>query len=149
MSGCGGIGSTLTVQTWLHAAHLSVENTGTNLSNRWTQRRNLSFPLRFPRQEFVDLIHACGLGAGTKPQGRQICTRRLTVAELQATANLRDGHCQLSHCQLSHCQLTCGMGAGTPHNSAPPGSPLALVDQTRGLLKYINDNFPSGYLLKQ
>ena len=24
---------------------------------------------------------------------------------------------------------------------------LALVDQTRGLLKYINDNFPSGYTL--
>ena len=36
---------------------------------------------------------------------------------------------------------------GTPNNSAPADSPVAALDQTRGLLKYINDNFPSGWPL--
>lgn len=33
---------------------------------------------------------------------------------------------------------------GTPHNAPPLSSPVAAVDQTRGLLTYINDKFPSG-----
>jgi hypothetical protein len=33
---------------------------------------------------------------------------------------------------------------GTPHNPPPIGSLVASVDQTRGLLTYINSNFPSG-----
>jgi pimeloyl-ACP methyl ester carboxylesterase len=33
---------------------------------------------------------------------------------------------------------------GTPHNPPPKDSPVAALDQTRGLLTYINDKFPSG-----
>ena len=33
---------------------------------------------------------------------------------------------------------------GTPHNPPPPDSPVAALDQTRGLLTYINEQFPSG-----
>jgi len=33
---------------------------------------------------------------------------------------------------------------GTPHNPPPSGSPMAALDQTRGLLTYINANFPAG-----
>ncbi|KAG5191750.1 hypothetical protein JKP88DRAFT_295255 [Tribonema minus] len=33
---------------------------------------------------------------------------------------------------------------GTPNREPPPDSPLAKVDQTRGLLKFINENFPAG-----
>jgi len=34
---------------------------------------------------------------------------------------------------------------GTPHLSPPPESLVAKVDQTRGLLKYINDRWPGSY----
>lgn len=37
---------------------------------------------------------------------------------------------------------------GTPHNPPPDGSPAAALDQTRGLLKYINGRFPSGWPLE-
>lgn len=33
---------------------------------------------------------------------------------------------------------------GTPHNPPPIDSPLFKVDQTRGLLTYINEKFPAG-----
>ena len=33
---------------------------------------------------------------------------------------------------------------GTPHNPPPADSPVAALDQTRGLLTYINEKFPSG-----
>jgi len=33
---------------------------------------------------------------------------------------------------------------GTPHNPPPADSPMAALDQTRGLLTYINQRFPSG-----
>jgi alpha-beta hydrolase superfamily lysophospholipase len=33
---------------------------------------------------------------------------------------------------------------GTPHNPPPADSPIAALDQTRGLLTYINQRFPSG-----
>mmetsp|Transcript_13908 Transcript_13908/g.27474 ORF Transcript_13908/g.27474 Transcript_13908/m.27474 type:complete len:349 (-) Transcript_13908:29-1075(-) len=33
---------------------------------------------------------------------------------------------------------------GTPNNAPPKDSPVALLDQTRGLLTYINAQFPSG-----
>ena len=33
---------------------------------------------------------------------------------------------------------------GTPHNPPPQNSMVAALDQTRGLLTYINDKFPSG-----
>lgn len=36
---------------------------------------------------------------------------------------------------------------GTPHNPPPEGSSAAALDQTRGLLKYINERFPSGWPL--
>jgi hypothetical protein len=34
---------------------------------------------------------------------------------------------------------------GTPHNPPPAGSLIEKVDQTRGLLKYINANYPGSY----
>ena len=34
---------------------------------------------------------------------------------------------------------------GSPHNPPPAGTKLAKIDQTRGLLTYINDNFPGSY----
>ena len=34
---------------------------------------------------------------------------------------------------------------GSPHNPPPPSSPLATLDQTRGLLSYINNNYPGAY----
>ncbi|KAL3934000.1 MAG: hypothetical protein SGBAC_010162, partial [Bacillariaceae sp.] len=34
---------------------------------------------------------------------------------------------------------------GTPHKEPPADSLVAKVDQTRGLLKYINDRFPGAY----
>ena len=33
---------------------------------------------------------------------------------------------------------------GTPHNPPPKDSPVAALDQTRGLLTYINEEFPAG-----
>jgi len=36
---------------------------------------------------------------------------------------------------------------GTPHNAPPDDSAVAALDQTRGLLKYINTKFPSGWPL--
>lgn len=33
---------------------------------------------------------------------------------------------------------------GTPHQPPPSSSPLSRIDQTRGLLSYINDRFPAG-----
>lgn len=37
---------------------------------------------------------------------------------------------------------------GTPHNAPPEDSWLAAVDQTRGLLSFINKEFPSGFPLQ-
>ena len=34
---------------------------------------------------------------------------------------------------------------GTPHQAPPEGSLVAKADQTRGLLKYVNDRWPGGY----
>lgn len=39
------------------------------------------------------------------------------------------------------------MTLGTPNNAPPPDSPVAALDQTRGLLTFINDNFAGGYPL--
>ncbi|EKX51792.1 hypothetical protein GUITHDRAFT_102401 [Guillardia theta CCMP2712] len=36
---------------------------------------------------------------------------------------------------------------GTPHNPPPKDSIVSAVDQTRGLLSYINENFPNGFPL--
>jgi len=36
---------------------------------------------------------------------------------------------------------------GTPHNPPPKDSIVSAVDQTRGLLTYINENFPNGFPL--
>lgn len=36
---------------------------------------------------------------------------------------------------------------GTPHQPPPEDSPVAILDQTRGLLTYINEKFPAGYPL--
>uniref|UniRef100_A0A7S2UYV4 GPI inositol-deacylase n=1 Tax=Fibrocapsa japonica TaxID=94617 RepID=A0A7S2UYV4_9STRA len=49
-------------------------------------------------------------------------------------------------CDEATCNQFCSLTTlGTPHQGPPADSPMASFEQTRGLLSYVNTNFPGAY----